>query len=64
MSRYFLQPLARKLANDVGAFRHEVAPCPRAGIDHAGALLGNGEGRQPGQCGLVQPLRPFVFGEI
>ena len=48
----------------VGALRREIAALPRAGIDHVGAAVGHRERRQPRQRGFVQPLGPFVFGQI
>ena len=48
----------------VGALRREIAALPRAGIEHAGAALGHRERRQPRQRGFVQPLGPFVLGQI
>ena len=52
------------LTDAVGALRREIAALPRAGIDHVGAALGHRERRQPRQRGLVEPLGPFVFGQI
>ena len=48
----------------IGALRREIAALPRAGIDHAGAAVGHGKRRQPRQRRLIQPLAPFVFGQI
>ena len=48
----------------VGALRGEAAPLSRAGIDHAGTLVGHGEWRQARQRSLAEPFAPFLFGQI
>ena len=48
----------------VGALGGEVAPLSRAGIDHAGAVVGHGEWRQARQRNLAEPFGPFLFGQI